>query len=374
MTIYLISYLISIVIISFAQEKVSNPKKQKALYIIAIVVTSLIVGLRNIGIGIDTKVYAEIAMIYSQKFDYITYMSFFHNSMLFYTLFYVVSMIFNNIHACFFVIEFIIEYLILKVLIDFSNKNKNFKIYIGMLTYYLIFQAYSMNIMRQSIALALILYELYFYIKNKKYFKAIIVNIIAFLFHYSAIIGILIMAIYYIFQVFKNSVNVRSRFVLAYIFFVFFAFFVLFYNEIINILGSWIGEYSKYSEVIGNFNYTINAWVLFAMIYIVAVAIKRLLNNDNKDLKNISSLIVYGYILFFINIYSNDTYRLSFYFLYNLIVYIPYIYINNKNSKNTSRVLFVVQTIIMLVFYYIMFNLWSVNEVIPYQSDVLGIK
>ena len=212
MSVYLIGFFVSTLII-----KVTNVIKKNqrfVLILVALLIPCLIAGLRDKCIGTDVQTYLSQmtdAAISAENFsDYMTtrwfmiwrnlYVSDYEIG--FSTTVYIVAKLFRNIYA----VQFVIQGLVI-VPICYSlyknNQTQNSLCWVGILTYYFMFFNSSLNLMRQSIAMAFIFLAFTFF-ENKNNKICCFFTIVAVLFHTSAVIGILIYFIY-------NYVNAEKK-------------------------------------------------------------------------------------------------------------------------------------------------------------------
>jgi len=170
-------------ILSFklAKYAVKYNKKKTVWWIV--IVLSMVAGLRNTSVGIDTKTYemvfdsvvagnVEIMFNVEQGFAYICK---------------VLLSIWNNSHFLFFVCAFVSHSLLL---FTFWNNRQFSSFQWAVLTYYIVFYTFSLNGVRQFVAVAIVVAATEM-IKKGKYGSFIISIIIASLFHKTALIGVM---------------------------------------------------------------------------------------------------------------------------------------------------------------------------------------
>ena len=204
MSVYLIGFVASALIIKAAN---AVKKSQRfLLVIVALLIPCFIAGLRGESVGTDVRTYliqmTKAAISATNFTDYraakwfmiwrYIYVSDYEIG--FSTTVYIVARLFKNIYA----VQFVIQGLVI-VPVCYSlyknNRIENSLCWIGMLTYYFMFFNSSLNMMRQSIAMAFIFLAFTFF-QNKNNKMCCFFTIVAVLFHTSALIGILIYFIY----------------------------------------------------------------------------------------------------------------------------------------------------------------------------------
>ncbi len=204
MSVYLIGFFISTLII-----KATNAIKKKqrfVLIIVALLIPCFIAGLRDKCIGTDVQTYlsqmTEAAISADNFSDYMTtswfmiwrnlYVSDYEIG--FSTTVYIVAKLFRNIYA----VQFVIQGLVIAPICYSLYKNDRTPtslFWVGILTYYFMFFNSSLNLMRQSIAMAFI-FLAFTFLENKNNKMCCFFTIVAVLFHTSAVIGIVIYFIY----------------------------------------------------------------------------------------------------------------------------------------------------------------------------------
>ena len=203
MWIYLICFMISCLLLKIAEK---SPQKliYKILVGIALIIPCLLAGLRADTIGTDVKVYVEPMFelaCSSQSFsDYLdmrwiaswTYKYVKDIEIGFTVLVYCIAKIFGNLNVLLTCIEILI---IIPFYKGISYFKKEISVWLCMLTFYLINYNVTLNMMRQWIAMAFLLYG-FRYIIEKKPLKFIIINLLAMTFHKSAIFGLLFYLIF----------------------------------------------------------------------------------------------------------------------------------------------------------------------------------
>jgi hypothetical protein len=237
-------------------------------------------------------------------------------------------------------------------------------IFIGSTMYYA-----TMNVVRQYIAIALIIFA-YKYLKEKKYLLYILINIIACLFHTSAVVNILFLICYYIYI--KKHFNWCFYFIyiISLITIVIDARFLL--NNFSFLLPSRYITYLS-SQFVTDKN------TLAVLKIIVPNVLLILMNKYKNVLKKNNSNFDYTFVGWFLYVIItnmgfgvNVLIRIGFYFEYFLLIIIPMVidYYNSSKNKITKSgdVL-----ILFFIVYYIFLNVYSIfikngHGVIPYHT------
>lgn len=203
--IYLIGFTLSCFLLYMAERQ----KRINFLFIVisflAILIPCLIAGFRADSIGTDVMIYAkplyQMAEEADSFSDFMTkrwyavwrykYVTEFERG--FCLLVYSVTQLFHSFGAVLFAIEACV---VVPVWMGLVRQRRKISISLGMFVFYMLFFNASMNIMRQSIAMAL-LFLGFSYLIDKSKIKYLCFVILAFFFHKSALIGLLILVLAY---------------------------------------------------------------------------------------------------------------------------------------------------------------------------------
>ena len=210
MAVYLIGFALSIGIIAFAE------KKRLPIFltcsVLALLIPCLIAGFRAQNVGTDVMVYVkpltESAICADNLKEYFNsywyrewrnlYVQYYEIG--FSMLVFVVAKLTKNLGCVLFAISAVIT---VPMYIALSRNRKNAPVWLGMLTFYLLFYSASLNIMRQWAAMSFLLLALQL-LREKKYIWTVILTLFACLFHSSALIAFMIYGVYWLLQVGQN--------------------------------------------------------------------------------------------------------------------------------------------------------------------------
>lgn len=205
MQVYIISFLASLLLLYVAEKKEFKGQLAKACAVIAILIPCLIAGLRSYNVGTDVEIYVRplyyaanasesfghyIALSYSLTGWELSFVADFEIG--FTVLVFLVERIFGNFQVLLFIIQALTVIPVYKGLRAFS---KTQPVWLGMAVYYLMFFNYSLNMMRQWIAMAWLFYAFHF-LRDRKHLRYFLIWAVAMLFHKTAFVGLGIFVIY----------------------------------------------------------------------------------------------------------------------------------------------------------------------------------
>lgn len=175
----------------------------------------------------------------------------------------------------------------------------------------------SLFVLRQHIATIIMLYAIYSIVSTKKFF---LISLIAFCFHYSALV---VFPFYFIYR--KNIINLNPRKIFIYIL-IFFAFVRFLFVTVVNLFP----RYSDYETPEGNMiPFTLLASLLF-MSYMLNIY--KLVKFEYEKIT--LSFLFYGTIIVFLMLGVPGGGRLSNYFIYIMPIAYPLLFKYNKSSKS----------------------------------------
>lgn len=286
MIIYLVFFVLSFLLIIYSRNLEKRNKKIYLVFeLLALLSLCFLASIRSLNVGTDVKTYVYPA--FTQ-----TLMSGFNNYFAsqiefgYMLLNYIVCLFSNRISILLFVIQFIIMFFSYNGIKEICKE----KTTLGYIVFVLLFYNMSLNIVRQSIAIAFMIYSLK-YIFNNKLAKSIVFIFIASLFHKTALIFIIAIIIFKIQNLLKKFDLLI--FILCMLLGIVFSFtFDYFLNFLVNI-GIVPDQYLFYLE------HYVNIKLNFQLIYILTDVIliiiyllnrKKMNKNDNK----------YGYFYYFL--------------------------------------------------------------------------
>lgn len=182
---------------------------------IAILISCFLAGAREIGVGSDTIGYGSIMFEVATRTNSLSAyvnsnISYVAQAELVYRIFiYLISRISSDIFFQFFIIQFVIMVFLYK---GFKENHLGRYTWLAMFLYYMLFLGFSLNLMRQSMSIAIIFWGMR-YIKQREFLKYSLVVIIASSFQMTSIVSIFLYPFYCIcLDETKNSVSRLTRF------------------------------------------------------------------------------------------------------------------------------------------------------------------
>lgn len=245
--IYLIVFFSSFLFIKLGNRIEKNKKRVIALifYGIGLLIPAILAGIRDYTIGTDVMVYGNAwfdrAVDSSNLRDYIHWGVISQVGVGYLLLNYLVAIVSDNPHVFYFVLALVINILIFK---GVHSCKEYINIDFAMLIFFLLFYNNTLNLLRQSLAIAIIMSG-FGYVINKKLFKYIIVVVFAGMTHSTAFLGILIYFIYNI-QFSKYRSLVKTGIICALLGC------IVLYQGIVSFLvskGIILSRYGSYSDV-----------------------------------------------------------------------------------------------------------------------------
>lgn len=216
MAIYLISFAVSLLLIAFTE------KRRKAYFcffsIIALLIPCLVAALRAECVGTDILVYVKPMTenaIGSDNFSHYWNSSWFsvwrdkfvyEHEIGFAALVYIVAKLTGSMGAVLFCIQAVT---IVPVFVALAMNRKKAPVWLGMLMFYLMYYNSTLNMMRQWMAMGILLLAFQLLL-NKKYWQTLLCTLVAILFHYSAVIILPIYFIWWFLRLFRKGTLVQG--------------------------------------------------------------------------------------------------------------------------------------------------------------------
>ncbi|MBO6383966.1 EpsG family protein [Enterococcus casseliflavus] len=352
-------------------------KKNKFLYIAlflyfsAVLLVSFFAAIRDYGIGTDMTVYGtrwfQNSSIYYDFSKYMNSISWEGAEIGYAYLNYLISRFTNNSNIFYFILSFITNGLVMLALYEFRAR---FSISLAWLSYLLIFYGYTFNLLRQGLAMAIVLYGITLFLNNKPKLGLLFLGG-AFLFHESAIFILILISGLYFLVIKSKNISKTILFIFAIGVFI-----LVFFNQLINIIWK-LGLLSEkyYAYVLGSESLegiTFFGLILKLPIILLFTWLYNSIVKKDKNLTFLFVMIIFDYIFFQLRIISPVFLRISYYFWILQVISVPYI-LEKVSIKFDKFILIVIYLIyIIFVFWYYIIYL-KYNAIYPFTSQFMGI-
>lgn len=325
MLIYLFIFICS-AFLFYLSEKPELAKYRKCFVFFAIVLPSILAGLRSENVGVDVKIYA--IPIYSAASASDNLIQFIQNQLVignkdfgFNVLNYFLSRLTNDYHFGLFAYQMIT---LTFIYLGYKNYEKKFgaPLWLCILLYLLLLYNPSLNIMRQCIAVSILFYGITCMF-NKRYVRTILFIFVAILFHSSAILGIPI-ALMYLFLCRETCPDMKTQIIKSSVLICCGLLFVLLFPTLLKMVVNLGILHSRYLDYLPGGTWStigvdssINILsVMPSLFYLLLILMAfRKMNEYKKEslFLTFSSLIIL--LLDFSPLYANYLTRAGYYFL-----------------------------------------------------------
>lgn len=372
---YVIVTIISTFFAYFAYKTPIDIRKKKVLTIFSMLTLCLLAAARDITVGTDTSVYGEslFEWIHNHNFNQTIAMN--QNADIeigYIVIIFLLSRITGNVFWAYFLMEFICVFFVYKALDDASTSKYK---WMGVFLYNVLFYSFSLNLMRQSMAMSIVLFG-FKYVRVNRFWRYLLVVLIAFLVHRTAIIGLFIYPLFMIcgykgewcFKSFFNKY--RSLFIVTVIGL---SFVIVFFAKQWIVTLSFLREtYSFHVQNINSYNPSIAMIVLMFAFVIPFFVLKVWHKKEGQKLSFYMLLVIMCTILWQLQGISSEIYRVTFYFWILILVMIPEL-LESICSKNNKFVFSAYYILLGTIYYWYVFVQLQTNETYPYTSILLGI-
>lgn len=343
--VLLLAILLSYFILIF-NEKQTN-KNHIKIFIVASIIPSIIIGLRDLSVGADTHNFSNHFLLYyksgftnNDKFSY-----------LYYFFIFIVHLISNG--ELFFYFFFMSFISILVFLYTIKIVNKNNRTSYALLAYMLIIGFQLMNQSRQMMAYSFVMLGLAFLSKNDNK-RFVLFNIVATSIHYSSFIGF-----FFYFLNFKDYKKTRKHIYIILIIMV-----MIFLPLLINIVKYILpSAYKGYIDIV---DFKGIGWG-FILDVIPAVATLLLLRSKHKN--NIASnlflnIIILSPLFRYLGYYSYYLMRLNYFSLMAIPIYI--VIVLKDNDYKLSKLRMYSLNITFILYFIVKFLYLNDSSILPF--------
>lgn len=370
MIFYIIFYLFSVFLSLIASKQFKKNNKTLGIIfsIFAILVPSIISGLRTENIGTDTSKYVSNtfnAALYGENYkDSFEYMNNASNVEYLYKLInFIFSRITNNINWIYFFMALLTTTFI--YVACYNNRTENDNYSFAYFSFLILFFNRSFNLSRQSLAVAMIIYASKF-IFEKKFGKYLFWCIIASGIHS---IAIFFVSLYFLVKYINgNAKTIKKILVLVLA--------LIFVSQYQNILLLMINEFGLLDKrylfyVIDYSNKGTNIILIelafMAFIVFLLVIYRKKINNEK--IKTYSMFVLLAFIIYLVGIYANYAFRLSYY-LYGFVIFVNQYLLERYKQKSNRAIIEVITSIAICFYAYLYYDVNKFDQTVPYKSII----
>lgn len=375
--IYILTFILSILCCYFSGRL---KKKQKILSIVlkvvAILLPAALAGLRALDVGTDVRFYLLDDFKAAYNSDSLAgYMEIGYGEPLFLTLVYAVTKVFSDFNVLLFVIQLMI---MLFVYLGCEKHEEKIPTYLSYAFFLFVYYNMSLNLLRQSLALALAFYALSF-MMDKKRIKFLILTAAAVLFHKTAF---MMLPIWVAYELISRRDKLSTYVGLTAVILVG----MLFFGNILQLLVNMGILEGKYLYYTGSEDVDVSlTYIGFsAAMLLIGVLFRKKAVKMDKRAKFYLFMSFLNVILLTLSLWYNTAERLTYYLGYANILLIPMVVcvlmgdMEIRKRLNAGKTAMVATACVMyfiglsayhVVYYMILNN----HTTYPYSSTVLGI-
>jgi hypothetical protein len=366
---YIICFTISVGASYFATVKkcrIGRIKLNSVFFLLSVFLPCFLASVRGPEIGKDVSVYGDkLFMLAKQYNDFFAFYEKSQVEILFSLIAFISSKLFN-IQIYYFLIQL---FTILPIV--FLLKRNEYKKYmwLGISLYLLWMYPFTLNIMRQSIAISIVLYG-YTFIKERNLKKYIICCMIAMGFHRTAILGFLIYLINVLISTdpksdkgFIRKILRKYKQINVLVISLMSLLSVFLCSQIVTYLSTFNQRYEAQLLFSSSFGVEyINILFISVFLFILFYLYQR---TNNTELFFMTFIIAIGAVIYQIKASYSQMYRLSMYYVNYFIIAFPYGLTLFRTKKNYIFSLIVILISIASFWYYIIHSGW--HSVYPFM-------
>jgi len=271
--IYLITYLLlgiagimscrySLVI---GDRKIDSVEEKKGFLIFAVILISIIAALRSIEVGADTKSYVSIFEWFCNGMSVKDVKTYATTVEIVYLYFAKFISIFSESKVVFLSCHAIITYGLLLKYIRKHSENIIFSV----MMFYALFYTSTLNLMRQYMAIALIVYALEL-LQEKKYKKVVVMSVLAVMLHASTILAIPILVI--------SRLKNKNKYIIPFHIGILFVAVLIGSSSIVENVLRLLG----YDRYVNRLQFTAGSTGIMAMVYVLIIGFGLLIWFKNR--------------------------------------------------------------------------------------------
>ena len=363
------------VYIAEKQAKMGNKKNCWMFMLFAILVPSLVAGLRSLDVGRDIETYITPTIKNSLSMDFVSYMKSPINiggslESGFRLLIYAFAHISSSPNFTLFMLQFLTIFFV--SLFTYKNREK-MSMTIVMTIYILSFYFYSLTFMRQGLTISIILYATTLF-EEKKYLKTLIWFLLGISLHSACILSIIIFGLMYLSQ------NNRKKNIVYFIYIVVLIISSIFFENIIYFLTNTVPilpvRFYNYTQVYlqdSDFSPILEVTVKLFFIFSALLYMKFANKNKSKiDIVFVLALLLTDFATELISYKIVNANRMGLYFYYlGLFYLVPNLKFAFKEEGKISLVSIFCITV-LFGFWVWRFPIANWCDEFPYKSDIIN--
>ncbi len=379
--IYIFCFIWTLIFTYLAEKQLKEKNKTKALLCLpfAILIPSLVAGLRSLDVGRDVAAYVTPAIKNALSMNFADYMKspinfgdYLENG--YRILIYIFAHISSSSNFSMFMLQLLT--MIFVMLFAYKKRDKMSMTFV-MLIYMLVWYCVSFTFMRQSLAIAIILYSITFF-EEKKYIKTLILFLLAISMHMISYVSLVIYGLMFIS---RSNIGVRKKKLIYFCYFLVLVLGTLFFEPIVYFLTNVVSilptkyydytqfyfpeqSYSQLSELV------MKLFCIFSSLFYMRYANKE---NSKIDITVVLLLLLTDLSSFLISYKIVNASRIGLYFYYiGLFYLIPNIKMIFKNDGKMRFGVSICLIIIMFGSWVWKFPIKNWCEEFPYRSDIIN--
>ncbi len=368
MFIYIIVFIISCICCEIVQKNENNKKIKVIFSILAILIPSILAGMRALEIGTDVKIYVVRLFANAKNMNLFEFLQYSEVEVGYSLLVYFSTLISKDVHIILFLNELII--IIFVYLFAYDKRNKN-PIWLTMAVFFFVIYNSSLNLIRQTIAISIILYSLT-HIEKKHYKRTILLFLLAMTFHRTTIFAIPLYLILY----FYNNEKIKYKKVIVCVTLVMLLLVVLNYQTIMNFatynLKIIPDKYFKYFVSLAQ-EFDINYFELIYKVFWLGgfIVLYKLRKGQVKDEIPYFVFGLIDFVLFPISFSIKNADRMGYYYLYPaLLTIVPSLRNIVKDNKVKKVIIYIAMVGLLILYWYRIYVMLGFAETYPYKSEI----
>lgn len=388
---YILCFSLSCYFTKVASKYKNKNKKMEYIVfsVLAVLFPCILAGVRDATVGTDMGVYGNITFYRSLQMDFQDYIISRGGEYLYLIVVYLCSHSLGTLQFQYFVLQAIT---IIPIYCTLQREKENRFTWFGMLVYYLMLFPYSLNLMRQCIAIAFLFWG-FKYVQERNLRKYILVALIATLFHTTAAVGLVVYPVYVLMctiseDLFKLSwynrhsnslvVKIANKYgkVLSWAIILMTIILLTQFSKLVTLLYQFSAEdYSHFYNQLQSYSKLpiIREYIILSIpFFIIYFLNRKYYDHVENDIRALFTLSAMGIILYQAAKISAETYRVSLYFHIFLPLFVMKLLYYKKNAKER-----LIWMSIMFVCLILFWNTFFIGEkwcqIYPYTSEILGI-